>query len=225
MPTASCSSTSRPGVTSHDVVAQIRRRLGKGVKVGHAGTLDPFATGLLLIGVGRGTRIQRFLMELPKRYETVARLGFTSTTGDPEGEIAPGTMPPDELRAADGPHHAAPAGLQRGEDRGQARLRAGPRRGRMSRCPSARSRSRVRAAVARARPRGLRDRVLLGHLRALADRRPATTPTASSCAAPTSAASTSPTPMRSGSSASTTRSTSCPRSTSTAKPPARRPTA
>ena len=78
------------GVTSHDVVARIRRTLGKGVKVGHAGTLDPFATGLLLILVGRGTRIQRFLMELPKRYETVARLGYTSTTGDPEGEIAPG---------------------------------------------------------------------------------------------------------------------------------------
>jgi tRNA pseudouridine55 synthase len=81
------------GVTSHDVVARIRRRLGKGVKVGHAGTLDPFATGLLLILVGRGTRIQRFLMELPKRYETVARLGYTSTTGDPEGEIAPGNTP------------------------------------------------------------------------------------------------------------------------------------
>jgi tRNA pseudouridine55 synthase len=81
------------GVTSHDIVAKVRRRLGKGVKVGHAGTLDPFATGLLLVLVGRGTRIQRFLMELPKRYETVARLGYTSTTGDPEGEIAPGTMP------------------------------------------------------------------------------------------------------------------------------------
>ena len=81
------------GVTSHDVVAKIRRRLGRGTKVGHAGTLDPFATGLLIIGVGRGTRIQRFMMELPKRYETIARLGFTSTTGDTEGEIAPGNMP------------------------------------------------------------------------------------------------------------------------------------
>jgi len=90
------------GVTSHDVVAGIRRRLGKGVKVGHAGTLDPFATGLLIIGVGRGTRVQRFMMELPKRYETVARLGFTSTTGDTEGEIAPGTMPPEELHLPTG---------------------------------------------------------------------------------------------------------------------------
>jgi tRNA pseudouridine55 synthase len=50
------------GITSHDAVAQMRRRLGRGVKVGHAGTLDPFATGLLLILVGRATRVQRFLM-------------------------------------------------------------------------------------------------------------------------------------------------------------------
>jgi tRNA pseudouridine55 synthase len=81
------------GVTSHDVVAGVRRRLGRGVKVGHAGTLDPFATGLLLVLVGRATRVQRFLMALPKRYETVARLGFVSTTGDPEGEITPGRVP------------------------------------------------------------------------------------------------------------------------------------
>jgi tRNA pseudouridine55 synthase len=81
------------GVTSHDVVYRARRALGKGVKVGHAGTLDPFATGLLLILVGRGTRVQRWLMELPKAYETVAHLGFTSTTGDVDGEIAPGDQP------------------------------------------------------------------------------------------------------------------------------------
>jgi tRNA pseudouridine55 synthase len=81
------------GVTSHDVVAGTRRRLGRGVKVGHAGTLDPFATGLLLILAGRATRVQRFLIALPKRYETVARLGYVSTTGDPEGEITPGRTP------------------------------------------------------------------------------------------------------------------------------------
>jgi tRNA pseudouridine55 synthase len=85
------------GVTSHDVVAGERRRLGRGVKVGHAGTLDPFATGLLLVLVGRATRVQRFLMALPKRYFTVARLGWTSTTGDPEGEIAPGRTPGEPL--------------------------------------------------------------------------------------------------------------------------------
>ncbi len=71
----------------------MRRRLGKGVKVGHAGTLDPFATGLLLVLVGRATRVQRFLMALPKRYETVAQLGWKSTTGDIDGERAPGRMP------------------------------------------------------------------------------------------------------------------------------------
>jgi len=76
-------------------VALVRREVGKGVKVGHAGTLDPFATGLLLVLVGRATRVQRFLMALPKRYETVARLGWTSTTGDVDGELAPGRMPPE----------------------------------------------------------------------------------------------------------------------------------
>ena len=81
------------GVTSHDVVYRARRHVGKGVKVGHAGTLDPFATGLLLILVGRATRVQRWLMGLPKTYETTAHLGFTSTTGDVDGEIAPGRQP------------------------------------------------------------------------------------------------------------------------------------
>ncbi len=79
------------GRTSHDVVAGVRRELGgtraTRPKVGHAGTLDPFATGLLLVLVGRATRAQRFLMAQPKAYETVARLGWTSTTGDPEGVL------------------------------------------------------------------------------------------------------------------------------------------
>jgi tRNA pseudouridine55 synthase len=83
------------GITSHDVVAQTRRRLGRGVKVGHAGTLDPFATGLLIVLVGRATRIQRFVMALPKRYEVTARFGATSTTGDPEGEITVTDVVPD----------------------------------------------------------------------------------------------------------------------------------
>ncbi|HET6505190.1 MAG TPA: tRNA pseudouridine(55) synthase TruB [Baekduia sp.] len=83
------------GPSSHDVVARVRRALGRGVKVGHGGTLDPFATGLLLVLVGRATRIQRFLMELPKEYVTEAKLGWTSTTGDPEGELArTGRVPP-----------------------------------------------------------------------------------------------------------------------------------
>ncbi len=91
------------GVTSHDVVAQVRRRLTKGPKVGHAGTLDPFATGLLLVLVGRATRVQRFLMALPKTYETVARFGATSTTGDRDGEIAEtGVVPHGDLQLPTG---------------------------------------------------------------------------------------------------------------------------
>jgi tRNA pseudouridine55 synthase len=83
------------GITSHDVVAAVRRALG-GVKTGHAGTLDPFATGLLLVLVGRATRIQEQLVGLPKRYETLAQLGAVSSTGDPEGEIThTGRLPPD----------------------------------------------------------------------------------------------------------------------------------
>jgi tRNA pseudouridine55 synthase len=76
------------GVTSHDVVAVVRRSLPRGVKVGHAGTLDPFATGLLLVLVGQATRVQRFLMALPKTYRAVARLGWTSDTGDRDGALA-----------------------------------------------------------------------------------------------------------------------------------------
>jgi tRNA pseudouridine55 synthase len=75
-----------PGKTSHDLTLATRRLLGVR-KAGHAGTLDPFATGLLLVLVGRARRAQRFLMALPKQYVTIARLGALSTTGDPEGEI------------------------------------------------------------------------------------------------------------------------------------------
>jgi tRNA pseudouridine55 synthase len=95
------------GLTSHDVVARVRRALGgrsgsagarRRPRVGHAGTLDPFATGLLLILLGRATRVQRFLMALPKTYEAVARFGAVSTTGDPEGEIAvTGAVPSGDL--------------------------------------------------------------------------------------------------------------------------------
>jgi tRNA pseudouridine55 synthase len=91
------------GVTSHDVVAETRRRLGHGIKVGHAGTLDPFATGLLLVLVGRATRAQRFLMALPKEYEAVARFGAVSTTGDVDGELAEtGVVPEGDLQLPTG---------------------------------------------------------------------------------------------------------------------------
>ncbi len=85
----------RPGETSHDAVARIRRERGE--KAGHAGTLDPFATGLLLILLGRATRLQRFLVGLPKTYLATARLGWTSTTGDPDGELTETGVFPEGL--------------------------------------------------------------------------------------------------------------------------------
>jgi tRNA pseudouridine55 synthase len=85
------------GITSHDVVARMRRALGRR-RIGHAGTLDPFATGLLLILVGRATRVQRFLMPLRKTYEATARFGAVSSTGDPEGELVEtGVVPSGDL--------------------------------------------------------------------------------------------------------------------------------
>lgn len=73
------------GITSHDLVRQVRRE--RGCKAGHAGTLDPFATGLLLVLLDSATRVQRFLVELPKTYLATARLGWRSSSGDPEGEL------------------------------------------------------------------------------------------------------------------------------------------
>ena len=74
------------------MVAGIRRE--RGGKVGHTGTLDPFATGLLVVLLGRATRLQRYLLELPKTYVATARLGWRSSTGDPDGElIATGRVP------------------------------------------------------------------------------------------------------------------------------------
>jgi tRNA pseudouridine55 synthase len=88
------------GKTSHDVVAEVRRE--RAVKAGHAGTLDPFATGLLLVLLGRATRLQRFLVGLPKIYLATARLGWTSTTGDPDGELTETCRVPDSLELPTG---------------------------------------------------------------------------------------------------------------------------
>jgi tRNA pseudouridine55 synthase len=86
------------GISSAAAVARVRRASGGASKVGHAGTLDPFATGLLLILVGRATRVQRFVMALPKTYLVAARFGATSSTGDPEGEISvTGVVPAGNL--------------------------------------------------------------------------------------------------------------------------------
>jgi tRNA pseudouridine55 synthase len=108
------------GITSHDVVARLRRSLGQR-RVGHAGTLDPFATGLLLILVGRATRVQRFLMALRKTYETTARFGATSSTGDPEGEIVEtGVVPSGDI--------ALPTGLIRQRPPAFSAVKVGGRR-------------------------------------------------------------------------------------------------
>jgi tRNA pseudouridine55 synthase len=90
------------GVTSHDVVADVRRDLPGRTKVGHAGTLDPFATGLLIVLVGRASRAQRFFMALPKTYRAVARLGWRSTTGDPDGELEQTGRVPEPLELPTG---------------------------------------------------------------------------------------------------------------------------
>lgn len=74
------------GITSHDVVDSVRRTLAT-KKVGHAGTLDPMATGLLVIGVGRATRLLRFLGDLLKTYEGTLRLGVETDTLDADGAV------------------------------------------------------------------------------------------------------------------------------------------
>ncbi len=74
------------GPTSHDVVDQVRK-LTHLKRVGHAGTLDPFAKGLLLIGIGKGTRLLEYLLHQPKTYEVVMRLGIVTDTFDREGKV------------------------------------------------------------------------------------------------------------------------------------------
>jgi len=79
------------GMTSFGVVARVRRVLseqaGKKIKVGHTGTLDPFATGLLILCIGKETKNAMKYTKLDKVYEATIRLGQTSTSGDPEGEV------------------------------------------------------------------------------------------------------------------------------------------
>lgn len=85
------------GWTSHDVVAKVRHLLG-GVKVGHAGTLDPAATGVLPVLIGRGTRIAEYLVEWDKEYCAVLRLGETTDTQDATGTVL-ASQPTDQVTA------------------------------------------------------------------------------------------------------------------------------
>jgi tRNA pseudouridine55 synthase len=85
------------GLSSHKATNDVRRALGA-AKAGHAGTLDPFATGLLIVLLGRARRVQRFFMGMSKEYVASARLGATSTTGDPEGDVTlTGRFPPEHF--------------------------------------------------------------------------------------------------------------------------------
>ena len=74
------------GWTSHDVVARLRRLYGQ-KRVGHAGTLDPMATGVLVVGLGHATRLLRFVQDQPKTYEATIRMGQATVTDDAEGEV------------------------------------------------------------------------------------------------------------------------------------------
>ena len=129
-------------MSSHDVVARGARARSGGVATGHAGTLDPFATGLLLVLVGRATKSQRVFMALPKRYETrrPARRASRARATPRARSRAPGGSRPTPPRLPTGEVRQRPPALLGGEGRRRARLppRA-PRRG-ASRCPSGSSR-------------------------------------------------------------------------------------
>ena len=84
------------GVTSARVVDAVKRLLPRGTKIGHAGTLDPFATGVLLLLVGTATKACEWLMDRPKQYEATMRLGANTATDDPESPEIPYPAPPHE---------------------------------------------------------------------------------------------------------------------------------
>jgi tRNA pseudouridine55 synthase len=106
----------------------VRRARPRGTKVGHAGTLDPFATGLLLVLIGKATRAQRFLMGLPKTYRAVARLGWTSDTGDRDGHLTHTGRLPERLDIAVGEQLQRPpaySAVKVAGERAYARARRG----------------------------------------------------------------------------------------------------
>ena len=180
-------STSRPGRPRTTSSRGVRRRLGRGARSATPGTLDPFATGLLLVLVGRATRVQRFLMALPKSYETRRAAG--------RGRRPPATR---RARSRDRAHarraaRAARPGASRQRppaySRGQGRRPSAPTswraRGEEVELPEREvDRLPLRAAAgARATARGFAHRVLVGDLRALARSPTSATPTAWSCGA------------------------------------------
>ncbi|WP_228282535.1 tRNA pseudouridine(55) synthase TruB [Rubrobacter tropicus] len=86
------------GLTSARALSKVKRLLPKGTRIGHTGTLDPLASGLLVLLIGRATRLARYVTPLDKSYTTTARVGVVSTTLDAEGELSPVEGPiPDEV--------------------------------------------------------------------------------------------------------------------------------
>ena len=123
------------GMTSHDVVGRCRRIFGTR-RVGHAGTLDPMATGVLVIGIERATKILGLVTETSKSYAATIRLGQSTSTEDAEGDItqqvSAQAVTDDAIESAIAAiarrHRAGPVGGQRDQSRRPARLSAGPRR-------------------------------------------------------------------------------------------------
>ena len=176
------------GWTSHDVVARVRRLAGTR-RVGHAGTLDPMATGVLVLGIDRGTKLLTFLVGCDKSYAATIRLGQSTITDDAEGETSALLGVPDaraleaELPAAvaapDGRHRAGAQLGERDQGRRRAQLRPGPRRRRRRAArppgdgePLRRARGAPGTDAGRGRAAGRRrrrrrgGRRLVGHLRA-----------------------------------------------------------
>ena len=167
------------GPTSHDIVDRVRRAFGTR-RVGHTGTLDPFATGVLPVCVGQATRLARFLSGGEKEYLATVRLGFATTTddltGEPLGEPVAFEATADELgrraRVARGPVRPGAARVLGAARGGPPLVRAGAA-GRGGRAPGhAGHRARARARVPRRRDRRPGGALLPGHLRPGAGARP-----------------------------------------------------
>src|SRR3972149_6445226 len=140
-----------PCWTSHDVVAKVRGLL-KGAKVGHTGTLDPMATGVLPLCVGHATKVAQYLVDADKEYRVVMRLGAAPRTQAAPGWGGPAPPPPPVVPGGEGGGGAALQGRSRGS-RGRAAAAHGADH------PAGR-------AGDRRRRRHVRRRVLQGHLRA-----------------------------------------------------------
>src|SRR3990172_8737518 len=165
-----------PDWTSHDVVAKVRGLLGQ-AKVGHTGTLDPMATGVLPLCVGHATKVAQYLVDADKEYRVVMRLGATTDTQDATGrgltrtEARPGAEDIVRvLRGLGGAPAPAPPDVSRGQGPRGAALQGRPRgpRGRATAAHGANHPA--RRAGDRRRRRHVRRRVLQGHLRANAVR-------------------------------------------------------